>query len=298
MSFSSFQIKARDRKYEGLTKELENEWKGSFSFVCAADTQFGLIDRIQNKKTENDDINWLKEIHYLQLTIQSINRLEPKPKFFIICGDLVDAFPQWSRLRAAQVKDLKAELVRLDPSIQCVCVCGNHDVGDVPTVEGVDSYKKDFGADYFSFWASGCKCIVLNSQLYFNHSQVPQLKQEQDEWLDRELVSDLKSDFKHLIVFQHIPLFLKSHDEPDDVYFNIPLAERKPLIEKLRKAGVKKVFCGHYHMNSGGFYEDLECIVTSAVGFQMGSDKHGYRLVEVNENEIAHKYITVSEQVN
>jgi serine/threonine-protein phosphatase CPPED1 len=246
---SSFEIKTKNRIYEGLTKELEKEWKGPFTFVQCADTQFGLIDRYLRKvqyTSDEDQISWTKEIHYLQLTIKSINALNPRPKFFIICGDLVDAFPELTKLRAAQVNDLKIELSKLDPNIKTVCVCGNHDVGDIPTVESIELYKKEFGDDYFSFWASGCKCIVLNSQIYFNHTQIPEQKREQDEWLDKELACD-KDDFKHIMIFQHIPLFIEKHDEPDDPYFNIPREERKKLISKFREAGIKKVFCGHYH---------------------------------------------------
>jgi len=246
---SSFQIKTKNRIYEELKKDFEKEWKGPFTFVQCADTQFGLIDRYIRKvgyTNDNDNISWKKEIHYLQLTIQSINKLNPKPKFFIICGDLVDAFPKWVNIRAAQVNDLKIELAKLDPDIKTVCVCGNHDVGDIPTVETIESYKKEFGEDYFSFWASGCKCIVLNSQIYFNHTETPVQKKDQDEWLDKELTCD-KNEYKHIMIFQHIPLFIKTHDEPDDPYFNIPGEERKKLIAKFSDAGVRKVFCGHYH---------------------------------------------------
>lgn len=293
---SSFEIKTKNRIYESLSKASEKRWTGSFTFIQAADTQFGLIDSYINNKID-DEITWSKEIHYLRLVIESINNLSPKPKFFIICGDLVDAFPTSTHMREAQISDLKKELSKVDSSIKLVCVCGNHDVGDIPTAESIEIYKKDFGDDYFSFWQSGCKCIVLNSQMYFNHNEIPELKMEQDKWLDKELTCD-ENEYKHLIIFQHIPLFLKTHDEPDDIYFNIPNRERKTLIDKFRRAGVKKVFSGHYHKNSGGFYEDLESIVTSAIGAQLGLDKHGYRLVHVNENEITHQYVEVTNEVN
>ena len=61
---------------------------------------------------------------------------------------------------------------------------------------------------------------------------------------------------------------------------------------------MKKVFCGHYYQNAGGWYENIECVVTSAVGAQLGKDKHGYRIVYVNDSEITHKYIEITDQVN
>ena len=90
----------------------------------------------------------------------------------------------------------------------------------------------------------------------------------------------------------------------------IPIARelRTRKLEQLWAAGVSKVFCGHYHRsqystvqystlqystvqytpdccvvsrNAGGFYRDLEVVVTSALGCQLGADTHGMRVVRV-----------------
>lgn len=299
-----FIIETKNRQFDGLTKDLQGEWRGPFKFIQAADTQFGLIDRYISHKT-NNDIGWDKEIRYLKLAIQDWNKLTPKPKFVVICGDLVDAFPapypkfphpDLAGLRKAQIKDLKETLVELDYEIRLICVCGNHDVGDIPTIESIETYKSDFGEDYFSFWHSGCKFICLNSQVYKDSSEIPMIKKEQDEWLDKELMSD--KDRKHIVIFQHIPLFNDTFDEPTHPYFNIEINQRKNLIERFKKAGVNKVFCGHYHKNAGGFNGDLECITTSAIGAQLGNDGHGYRIVQVNDKEITHKYVKVTNEMN
>jgi len=51
------------------------------------------------------------------------------------------------------------------------------------------------------------------------------------------------------------------------------------------------VFAGHYHRNAGGFDEDLEMIITSAVGQQINNDKgSGMRIVTVTQDKIAHEY--------
>ncbi len=144
---------------------------------------------------------------------------------------MVDAYPEACpqypnpdvvNIRAAQIKDLKSVLTELDPCIKLVCICGNHDVGDTPTIQSIDAYKKEFGEDYYSFWVNGCKFICLNSQIYFDSSKIPELKLSQDKWLNDELAKD-NNDYKHLTVFQHIPLFLETADEPPDVYFNLPV---------------------------------------------------------------------------
>lgn len=41
---------------------------------------------------------------------------------------------------------------------------------------------------------------------------------------------------KHVLVFQHIPLYLKSPDE-DDNYFNLQREVRQSLLERFKKAG-------------------------------------------------------------
>lgn len=41
---------------------------------------------------------------------------------------------------------------------------------------------------------------------------------------------------KHILVFQHIPLYLKSPDEEDD-YFNLQRVVRQNLLDRFRKAG-------------------------------------------------------------
>ena len=69
-------------------------------------------------------------------------------------------------------------------------MCGNHDIGNTPTVESVQNFRDKFGDDYFAFWAGGVRCLVLNSQFYEDPSSVMKLKEEQDTWLDKELAGE------------------------------------------------------------------------------------------------------------
>ena len=72
--------------------------------------------------------------------------------------------------------------------------------------------------------------------------------------------------------------------------FNVFKEIRLPMLEKFAKAGVKAIFCGHYHQNAGGRYGQIDHVVTSAVGYQMGQDKSGLRVVKVTEGGIEHIY--------
>ncbi|NXG82503.1 CPPED phosphatase, partial [Stercorarius parasiticus] len=198
---------------------------------------------------------------------------------------------QW---RKDQEQDLKNVLKNTDQGIPLVFVSGNHDIGNTPTRETIDNYCKNWGDDYFSFWVGGVFFLVLNSQLYFDSSKCPELKQAQDVWLNEQLAVAEEHKCKHIIVFQHIPLFLRKPDEDHD-YFNLEKSVRQEIMEKFHKAGIKAVFSGHYHRNAGGFYRGLEMVVSSAIGCQLGEDPHGLRVVVVTDEKIVHRYYSLNE---
>ncbi|CAH1794909.1 unnamed protein product [Owenia fusiformis] len=287
--------KPQNRRFERFDEENEKQWQGPYCFIQGADTQFGMIDSYLDHKTEP---GWEEEIRLLKIAIGNINKMKPRPRFFVVCGDLVHEFPG-SPYRAAQEKDLKQVFNEIHPDIPLVCVCGNHDVGDSPTPESIQIYKNSFGDDYFAFTVGGVRYIALNSQFYQDSSQVPDLKQEQDDWLDKELAlysSARNSDkqYQHLVIFQHIPWFLKTPEEENE-YFNIDITVRQKMLEKFHNAGVKTIFCGHYHRNAGGTYKNMELVVTSAVGAQLGDDRSGLRVVKVLEHSIEHDYVAVED---
>lgn len=289
MSDLDFSVRTDERRFLDFDEGKEKEWNGSFFFVQGADTQFGMMDSYFDKKPEP---KWDREMVLANKLVAAVNRMNPLPRFLVICGDLLDAFPDLNgELRRAQEKDFKEIFAKVDPRVPLVCVCGNHDVGQTPTVQTVRSYRDSFGDDYFSFWCGGVLFLALNSQYYFDSSLVPELAAEQDAWLDGLLSSAAASGCKHLVVFQHIPWFLYDANEPEDGVFTVEPRLRLKMLDKLKAAGVRAVFCGHYHRNAGGFYQDLEVVVTSAVGGQLGSDPHGVRIVRVHEDRIRHRYV-------
>ncbi|XP_025010820.1 serine/threonine-protein phosphatase CPPED1 isoform X2 [Gallus gallus] len=212
----------------------EYQWKGPFYFIQGADPQFGLIKAWAVGNTGSGDDEWGEEIKLTEQAVQAINKLNPKPKFFVLCGDLIHGMPgtQW---RKDQEQDLKNVLKNTDQDIPLVFVSGNHDIGNTPTRETIDNYCKSWGDDYFSFWVGGVFFLVLNSQLYFDSSKCPELKQAQDAWLNGQLAAAEKRKCKHIIVFQHIPLFLRKPDEDHD-YFNLEKSVRQEIMEKFQNA--------------------------------------------------------------
>lgn len=146
---------------------------------------------------------------------------------------------------------------------------GNHDLGDKMNFLSVQRYESEFGSHYYKFYLDNVLFIVLNSQLLFDPNGCTSLLDEQNRWLD-ELLKNEAAQRQHVIVLQHHPLFTVDLDEKE-TYFNLPIESRKALYTKLRAAGVKKVFTGHYHQNAIGKHQDFECIVTSAIGLQLGN---------------------------
>lgn len=276
----------KQKEFHLSAEDEDTKWTVPFFFVQAADTQLGLIDRHFRNR-----VGWQEELELTRKVVAACNRMEPKPEFLVICGDLVDAYPGQSA-RKDQVRDLKQELAKLTPDVPLVCVCGNHDIGDEPTMDSLREYKRDFGNDYFYYTLNGVLFIVINSQFYKHRQYLNDYANEHDRWL--ECMLQKCKLFKHTFVFQHIPWFLEDPDEADD-YFNVTKEVRMHWLNKFKQAGVTKIMCGHYHRNAGGSYQGMELVVTSAIGAQFGTDKSGVRLVKVGAQNVQHKYYTVAE---
>eukprot|EP00038_Savillea_parva_P001720 m.106763 g.106763 ORF g.106763 m.106763 type:complete len:583 (-) comp10599_c5_seq1:630-2378(-) len=293
------------------------EWSRDFTFVQMADTQLGLAELFGKVNGIDGVTGWSLEKEMMELAVAHINRI--KPAFAIVCGDLVNESPFGDDAkRKAQISDFNAVLSKIDPTVPLICVCGNHDVGNIPNRESIDKYKADFGDDYFSFWCKGVKCIVVNSQLWKDASAAPQLALEHAAWLSRQLASSAAGGARHTLVFGHIPIFLESANEPDS-YFNLTHDMRIRLLDELVAAGCSHYFCGHYHRNGGGVYKapaggSVEVVITGAVGTNivdrpggravkdgdhgeavMGPTLSGLRVVKVGYNSVRHKWCTFAE---
>ncbi|XP_028264276.1 serine/threonine-protein phosphatase CPPED1 [Parambassis ranga] len=289
-------LRATHRTFSGLTEDTEREWTGPFCFIQAADPQLGLMKAWRIGDCDGGGDEWDEEVELTKLTVEAVNQLRPRPKFMVLCGDLVHAMPD-SQFREAQERDLKAALKGTDPSIPLVFVSGNHDLDQVPTVNTVEQYCRNWGDDYFSFWVGGVLCLVLNSQLYFDSSACPELKEAQEIWLEAQLSRASSSTGpkpKHILIFQHIPLYVKNLDE-EDTYFSLQRTVRQDLMDRFKKAGVKAVFSGHYHRNAGGTHGGIDMVVTSAIGCQLGDDTHGVRVVVVTADDVIHRYYSLEE---
>lgn len=123
------------------------------SIAAGLAENFGMVNGM-------DVSGWSIEKEMMELAVGHINRL--KPAFAIVCGDLVNEFPLddaqkvsspsnvahermgFSNIlfpqREAQISDFRSIFSKIDPSIPLVCVCGNHDVGNVPNRKSIEKW--------------------------------------------------------------------------------------------------------------------------------------------------------------
>jgi serine/threonine-protein phosphatase CPPED1 len=238
-------------------------------FAVLADPQMGMFAH---------DQNFAQETANFEFVVANLNRLHPR--FVVICGDLVNRTAD-----AAQEAEYKRILKELDPAIAVYNVAGNHDVGNIPTPFTLAAYRAAFGPDYYTFTAPGILGVVLDSNLIRSPQDAPQAAKLQQDWLDNTLAAAKADPSRQVVVFQHIPYFIHNAGEAED-YFNIPQPARKTYLDLLERAGVKYVFAGHYHRNSMGTDGPLTEIVTGAVGKPLGGALSGFRIVNVQGQDL------------
>ena len=270
-----------------------------FFFIQLADPQFGMFARWGGETDEVIEAQLFKgnrirraaaitgfedETRLFSEAISEANRL--KPAFVIVCGDMVND-PN-SEPERAEVLRIAGQL---DPGIPIHWVPGNHDVGaDMvsATPSSLRVYRDAFGPDYYAFQHGGASFLVLDSITIYNPDPVPGEWEAQLAFIESELAAAATRGGP-IIAFSHHPAFLKTPNEPDD-YWNWPLERREPLLQLLRDAGVLAIFAGHWHRNNHASYGDMQVIASGPVGYPLGDDPSGYRVVKVHGDGVEHDY--------
>lgn len=208
-----------------------------YTFVVAADTQLGMMD--QNSKTKDNKESYA-EVEYSRRAIAAINKLNPRPLFCCICGDLVDMTsgiytntPKatnessgedvqlvWTKEECDTVQDEQFQIFQetweeLHHDIPLICLCGNHDVGNRPNAASIERFREHFGDDYFAFWANGSYSIVINSSLISQPDDAMELYETQLQWIEERLLYAKEAKAAIVFVFSHHPIFLYDEDEDE-----------------------------------------------------------------------------------
>ena len=209
-----------------------------------------------------------------------------RPEFVVMGGDMID-----NPASQEQYDELMTITRGLDPEIPMHWVPGNHDIATdtlIPTPASIASYREAFGADYYGFDHGDIRFIVLNTVVIDHPEQTADALEEQMEFLHWE-VDRLIEDDRRGVVLGHHPLFV-SEPEEDDTYWNIPAERRTGLLAEFHRGRVTHAFAGHWHRNAiardGGF----EMVTSGPVGYPLGVDPPGLRIVRVEPTRIVHHY--------
>jgi len=243
------------------------------AFIQMSDPQFGMYTK---------DAGFAHETANFEFAIATANRL--KPAFVVITGDLTNKSGD-----AAQIAEFKRIAAKLDPSIKLFLAPGNHDTGNEATKESLARYREAYGPDYYSFRVGDIAGFVLNSNLEKSTKNVPEEAAKMESWFRAELAKATQSGAKQLIVFQHIPFFMKTPDEAE-VYDNVTPEARARYLKLLHDNNVQHIFTGHYHHEAEARDGALEIHITGPVGMPLKQGKSGMRIAKVADGTVTHKY--------
>ena len=217
--------------------------------------------------------------------VAAVNSL--RPDLVLIGGDMIDD---------PNSEDQYVEFMRISAEISddipIRWVPGNHDVAAdtvVPTPESLTAYRSAFGPDYYAFDQGPMRFVALNTVVIDHPEAAPGEWEAQLEFLEAEL-GDAAAAGKKVVVAGHHPLFKHSADEPDD-YWNLPIERRKIILRLLHDHGVELALAGHWHRNSIAGDGRLAMITTGPVGYPLGDDPSGFRVIEATETGFSHRYI-------
>lgn len=260
--------------FSGLALAQKKNQANPWFFVQLTDPQFGMFD---------NNAGFGKETALYEKAVAKINSLNPD--FVVITGDFVH-----DQHSAAQINEFKRITAKIKSSISVYYSPGNHDIGQVPNVESLKKYRKNYGIDRFSFRHKGSSFIGFNTGIIKAKLEKPE--QEQFAWLAGKLQQNQHK--QHIILFTHYPFFNKTANEPT-AYSNIDQEYREKYLRLFSNTRVTAVFSGHHHNNGLSTYENVQLVTTSSLGKPLGKAPSGFRIIKVYNDKIEHEFFGLDE---
>lgn len=181
--------------------------------------------------------------HAAENLLQAVDMInQRRPDVVILSGDIGENPQAWQQARSI-LKKLKAPL-HVAP--------GNHDVNG----SDLDSYRKVFGRDYYTFDTKGITFVVINAQLLGNYDTyeaktppalAPDAEVESERmlaWL-RDLTDEARNRVR--IGVQHIPVFRDGSFPDPKPYWIISEPYRSREMDLLGRLKIRHMLVGHWH---------------------------------------------------
>ena len=274
-----------------------------FRFVFLADTQLGAYATLSGF---NDDqiaayaergmqvrktplvagYEWDAERY--RKAVEAINDL--RPAFVLIGGDLID-----DPNSDDQTEVFLSITDTIDDDVTVYLVPGNHDIAPdavVPTPGSVAQYRERFGPDFYAFTHGRTRVVVMNTTVIDHPELVVEEWDAQRDFLTGELTDRNDPRIDRIVLAGHHPLFLDTVDEPDS-YWNLPAERRTEVLALAGRAGVRIGFSGHWHRNHVATSAGFTQVISGPVGYPLGDDPSGYRIVDVGDGDVAHRYVPI-----
>ena len=269
-----------------------------FFFIQMTDPQFGMFAQLSGMSKRRildfrrrmgwtvrpapKTTGFADETGLYEKAIAAANRLNPA--FVVVSGDMVH-----DKDDPSQLAELRRITGQLNAHIPVYWAAGNRDVANTPTPESLAQYRQRFGEDNYSFQHGGASFIVLNSAVGFDDSQIPHEWDRQVAFLRSSLKTAYNNSGSQIVVFLHHPLYAQQPDE-EDSWAVIARDKRKVLLELFEEHGVSAVFSGHWHRCHSVDHNGIQMVTTGPVGYPLGDDPSGFRIVKVFADRIEHQY--------
>jgi hypothetical protein len=259
-----------------------------FFMLQLADPQLGMQHGGDPDPTSA--LDWSAELEMLSLAVRHANRLAPR--FVVLSGDQQNWFPNhadsdlrtgnprngalargYGDVGARQAANARRALNALRVPLLSV-TAGNHDVGDVPDAQSLDTFAQRWGAGRASFDVDGIRFAMFDSLIIRNASRpgVRERQEAQLAWLAKQFGLADTARSRGIVLLTHVAPFISAPDEREG-WANWPLAARERVLRMaLTRAGLRPrlIVCGHFHANvrtiSSAFGSPVEVVTTSAVG--------------------------------
>ena len=239
------------------TPPVKSSHRQPFTFVQLCDPQLGFG-------------GYEHDVATFTQAVKQINAL--RPDFVLICGDLVH-----KRTEAALADFLR---IKAGLTMPCYCAAGNHDVGQRPTRESLEDFRKGVDRDYFAFEHKGHLFAIVNTQLW--KAPLPDESAQQDVWLTK-ILGVASNQAMPIFIAGHYPLFTKEAEE-DEKYDNLPISKRKELLKLFEQHGVVAMLGGHTHKLVINDYRGIQLVNGETTSKNVDHRPMGFRLWHVGDS--------------